>query len=139
MELRERVGIAHGGRDREAVVDEELDQAVAQDGRVLGDRDAERVGTDHFGPQAPRGRSTVTTVGPPGGLTRLRRPSTVWTRSTRPASPEDNEPVVLSWAPPRPSSRTTTRSQVPCWAQDNEAREAWACWATLARSSAAQK
>ena len=54
-------------------------------------------------------------------------------------APLDDEPTVDSWAPPHPSSRTTSRSQVPCWAQEMKAREAWACWATLASSSALQK
>ena len=36
------VGVAHGVGDHEAPVDQQLDQAVAQDGRVLGDDDADR-------------------------------------------------------------------------------------------------
>ncbi len=81
----------------------------------------------------------MTAVGPPGGLAMLRCPSTAPTRSASPASPLDEEPTRLSAAPPRPLSRTTIRSHGPCWAQVSEARDAWACWATLASSSAAQK
>ena len=48
-----------------------------------------------------RGRSTVTTVGPPGGLARSRRPSTAWTRSVRPASPLDEDPTRGQLRPAR--------------------------------------
>ena len=61
----QRARVADRAGDDEATVDQELDQAVAQDGRVLGDGDPECAG--HHGDS---GRSTVTTVGPPGGLTR---------------------------------------------------------------------
>ena len=54
----------------------------------------------------------MTTVGPPGGLTRVSRPSTACTRSVRPARPLDDDPTRDSSAPPRPSSRTTRRSHV---------------------------
>ena len=65
----QRAGVADGAGDDEAAVDQELDQAVAQDGRVLGDGDPQRAG--HHGES---GRSTVTTVGPPRGLTRFEPP-----------------------------------------------------------------
>ena len=104
----QRGRVPDGAGDGEAAVDQQLDQPVAQDGGVLGDGDAERA--DH---QEARGRSTVTTVGPPGGLTRCSRPSTACTRSVSPASPLEEEPTVVSCAPPVPSSRTTMRSQRP--------------------------
>ena len=40
----QRVGVAHGVGDDEAPIGQELDQAVAQDGRVLGDDDPQRTG-----------------------------------------------------------------------------------------------
>ena len=93
-------------------------------------------GGGHLGVQR---RSTVTTVGPRGGLTMSSRPSTACTRSVRPTSPLDDDPMRESYAPPVPSSRTTTRSHPPCSVHVMLAREAWACWATLASSSATQK
>ncbi len=78
---------------------------VADDGRVLGD------GDPHARHQARDGRSTVTTVGPPGGLTRFSRPSTARTRSVSPARPLDG---TRPRAPPQPSSRTTQPQPVPC-------------------------
>ncbi len=127
-------GIPDRPGDGEAAVDQQLDEAVTQNGGILGDGDTE--GADH---QVRNGRSTVTTVGPPGGLTRFRRPSTACTLSVSPARPLDEDPIVVNCAPPMPSSRTTRRNQVPCSAQETDARDAWACWATLARSSATQK
>ena len=79
-ELRNALGIPDGAGDGEAAVDQQLDEAVAQDGRVLGDGDPQRA--DHH---AVSGRSTVTTVGPPCGLTRWSRPSTACTRSVEAA------------------------------------------------------
>ena len=133
-ELRRARWLGHGAGDGEAAVDEELDEAIAENGRVLGDGDPQR--GSH---QTDSGRSTVTTVGPPGGLTRLSRPSTLRTRSVRPARPLDDDPAVGRCAPPGPSSRTTRRNHVPCCAQDTDARDAWACWATFASNSATQK
>jgi len=43
------LGFAHGTVDHEASVHQELDESVTQDGRVLGDDDANRVG--HLGVQ----------------------------------------------------------------------------------------
>src|SRR6185503_10924316 len=81
---------------------EELGQPLAEDRGVLGD--------DH--PQWRRrhvGSSTVTTVGPPSGLSTRNTPSTVCTRSIRPARP----PPACGVAPPRPSS-VTHRRNVDC-------------------------
>ena len=126
--------VADRSDDPKAPVGQELYQPVAEDGGVLRDDDPD--GIAHW---LRHGRSTVTTVGPPGGLAMLRWPSTARTRSVRPARPLDDEPTRVTTAPPRPSSRTTIRSQAPCCAQLTDARDAWACWATLASSSATQK
>lgn len=69
----------------------------------------------------------MTTVGPRGGLTMPRRPSTACTRSVRPAYPLEEDPRRESDAPPIPSSRTTIRSHPPCVVQLMLAREAFAC------------
>ncbi len=87
-ELRRAHRVADGAGDGEAAVHEELDEPVAQNGGVLGDGDTQ--GLDRH---AASGRSTVTTVGPPGGLARCSRPSTVRTRSVRPARPLDVDPT----------------------------------------------
>ena len=123
-----------GVGDLEAAVGEELHQAVAQDGGVLGDGHADGVG--HLGVQRQ-------VDGDHGGTTDRARDVEVTVNGVdpvgEPASPLEEEPTTESRAPPRPSSRTTMRSHWPCWAQLMLALEAWACWTTLARSSATQK
>ena len=40
----QRIGVGDGGGDLESAVEEQLDQPVAEDGRILGDGDPERHG-----------------------------------------------------------------------------------------------
>ena len=68
------VGVGHGGDDLEAAVGEQLGQPGPQQDRVLGDHDS-------------HGSSTVIAVGPPGGLSTVRVPSTAAARWASPRSP----------------------------------------------------
>ena len=92
--LEERVGVLDRGDDLAAVVLEQAREAVAQQREVLGDHDA-------------HGSSARRIVGPPAGLDRNSVPSSASTRLRRPVSP-----LPSGFAPPRPSSRTSTSSRV---------------------------
>ena len=110
--------------DREAVRLEEPDQAVPEEGMVLGEDKA-------------HGISSVTSVGPPGGLDTLIVPSNADSRRITPRMPV---PAAGS-APPRPSSPTTTRSTpaTPSCVISTQPRRAPACLPVLARHSATAK
>ena len=58
------IGIAHGAGDHEAPVDQQLDQAVAQDGRIFGDDDPERGSRGHLSGQPPCSSSRRAAAGP---------------------------------------------------------------------------
>src|ERR1019366_9570780 len=120
-----------------AAVGQDLDQARPDYRRVLGDHNPHR--GLRFG-QAWDGSSTVTTVGPWGGLLPCSLPSTVLTRSASPARP----PRASMRAPPEPSSLTRTRSSPGTCTTSSVACGArpcvvMLCLATLVSSSAAQK
>src|SRR5204863_9048780 len=93
------VGAAHLGHHVVAPFDEQLHQAVAQDGAVLGDDEA-----DHC--SVPGGTTTVTTVGPPSGLSISRLPSSIASLSRSPTRPEP----LPTFAPPEPLSCTMIRN-----------------------------
>src|ERR1019366_6892028 len=112
---------AWGGDHVVARVDEQPGESLTEEDRVLGDHDA-------------HGSSTWMTVGPPGGLSMRRWPSTPATRS---ASPERPPPVGS--APPTPSSRTLMLSTPATARMSTEACRARACLATLASDSATTK
>src|SRR5262245_43013047 len=59
-----------------------------------------------FGEDNAHGSSIVTTVGPPDGLSSVSEPSNVPRRRVKPARPVPRS----GSAPPRPSSRTVSRS-----------------------------
>ena len=90
------LGVGHGRDDLEAAVGQQLGQALPQQHGVLGDHDS-------------HGSSTVIVVGPPGGLSMARVPSTAAARWASPSSPLP----AAGAAPPWPSSLTTTRSRSP--------------------------
>ena len=70
----ERGTVGHRGHDLGAGLLEEPDQALAEQDRVLGQ-------------DYPHGRSAVSRVGPPRGLSTSNRPSTACSRSASPARP----------------------------------------------------
>src|SRR5450755_1801584 len=129
----ERLGVAAGGGDDVATVGQDLRQAGPDHRGILGDHYPHRPGPRPC--QACDGNSTVTAVGPPGGLLISSLPSTVLTRSASPARP----PPAAIRAPPAPSSLTRTRSSPATCTASSVARRAPPCLATLASSSAAQK
>src|SRR5690242_18473782 len=108
--------------------DKHLHQAAAQNRAVLA--------VDQPGNcSAPAGTPTVTTWGPPAGLSISNRPSTIASRSRRPVNPEP----LPTFAPPEPLSSTMIRSSA---ASPLIRTEAWLApeWRdTLASSSATQK
>ncbi|GII05350.1 hypothetical protein Pta02_73580 [Planobispora takensis] len=93
----QRVAVAHGGHHVVTVGAQQLGQAIPQDDGVFGDDDAHGQAAHRC-----RGRSTVTAVGPPGGLWIIRCPSTVLSRSASPARPP---PGRMVRRPPRRRGR----------------------------------
>ena len=71
----ERLGVGHGRDDLEPAVGERPGQPGLEQDGVLGDHD-------------PHGSSTVMVVGPPGGLSTAKVPSTAAARWANPRSPE---------------------------------------------------
>src|SRR4029453_11329426 len=118
----QRFGVAHGGDDLAAAVVEQLGQPGLEQHGVLGDHD-------------PHGSSTVIAVGPPGGLSTVRVPSTPAARWVSPRSrvpaPSAAAPPPSRVAPPRPSSLTTMRSRSPTRTTATSAEPASACLAPL--------
>ena len=117
------VGVADGGHDLLAGVDEDAGQAGAQQDGVLGDHDA-------------HGSSTEIVVGPPSGLI------------TYSVAAQAGDPVaqalrgrcrVTASAPPTPSSRTSMTRRSPARAMATSARVAWAWRATLVSASLTTK
>src|SRR5215212_6716737 len=88
------LAVARLADDVEARVREQAHGALAQEDGVFGDHDA-------------HGISARMVVPLPGGLCTSRRPSSALRRSARPRSPLPPP----GWAPPRPSSRTSTTSR----------------------------
>src|SRR6202042_2412474 len=132
--VEQRSRVADRSDDVVTAPGQSLGQAVPHDGGILGDNDAER-GQGRGGHQACPGSEMVTVVGPPQGLARTRRPSTVWARSRRPARP----PPTAMRAPPPPSSVTVMTTSPSCSVTDMAAPVARPCLAMLASSSEAQK
>src|ERR1017187_490959 len=128
-----RLGVADGGQDNVTTIGQDLHQAGPDHRRVLSTDDPHRRGLRLC--QACDGISTVTTVGPPGGLAISIVPSTVLTRSASPARP----PPASTRAPPAPSSLTRSRSSPGTCTASRVACRAPLCLAVLASSSAAQK
>ena len=87
---------ADRGDDLGAGLLEQPDQALPEQHRVLGE-------------DYPHGRSAVSRVGPPRGLSTVSSPSTACSRSASPARPCPGADT----APPVPSSSTRTRSRSP--------------------------
>src|SRR5207245_233529 len=87
----------HGRDHVEAVRGQQVRQAAPEKGEVFGEDNA-------------HGTSSVTVVGPPGGLVRTMSPSNV---ARRPPTPRNPVPLAGS-APPPPSSTTVTRSLSAC-------------------------
>src|SRR5690606_3129493 len=100
-----------------ALVGEQPDQALPQQGRVLGE--------DHA-----HGSSAETSVGPPRGLSMCRTPSRAPTRPRSPASP-----LPDGSAPPLPSSSTRTASRPPVSATRTSTAVAPECLAALVTAS----
>ena len=90
-----------------------------------------------LGEDKAHGISSITSVGPPGGLDTLIVPSNADSRRITPRIPV---PAAGS-APPRPSSPTTTRSTpaTPSCVISTQPRWAPACLPVLARHSATAK
>src|SRR5690606_38345153 len=115
----ELVGVADGGVHRDALVQEEGPETLAQEGGVLGDHHV-------------HGSTAVTVVGPPAGLATSSEPPSAAARPARPASPRPSR----GDAPPRPSSVTVARTAPSAEVTVIVVRVAPACLATFARASA---
>src|SRR5690606_31644826 len=103
----------------------QLRQALAQQGRVLGDHDT-------------HGILTSTVVGPPRGLCSTTAPPWTATRSASPVTPVPRRRPP----PPTPSSVSLLTSSlllVPVTRRHSRTRSARACRTALATSSATQK
>src|SRR6185312_2057558 len=113
----------------EAGVGQHPFQPLGEQNGVLGHDDtragvAGRAGHGH-------GITACSRVPPPGGLCTVSEPPTEATRSASPASPLPDP----AWAPPTPSSLTSTSSRPACSRTVTTAALAWACLATLASAS----
>src|SRR5437899_1731340 len=104
---------------------EQLHQAIAQDGAVFGDDEAGHC-------SAPGGTTTVTTVGPPAGLSISSLPSSIANRSRKPVRPEP----LPTCTPPEPLSSTMIRNSAVSPLMRTEPWLAAECRVTLASSSA---
>src|SRR5262249_36321081 len=118
---QQRVSVAHGRDDLEAVVAQEALQAVAQEREVLG---------DHY----PHGMSALISVGPPSGLATRSVPSSASIRRRRPL-----RPLPFGFAPPMPSSATSTVSMSPSRRMRMSTRFACECLLAFASASATTK
>src|SRR5262249_38391626 len=118
----QRIAVTHRCHHLLAGVDEQVREPGAQEDGVFGDHD-------------PHGNSTMTVVGPPGGLRTCIRPPRALTRSARPWRPLPR----AGSAPPTPSSVISTTRRSRCRAMATDAFVAWACLATLARASVTTK
>ena len=128
----QRFRVAHRRAHLVAAIGEQPGQALPQHHGVLRDHDTHQVPP----PVIRMGSSTVTLVGPPGGLdtSATRRPSTRAARSPASPVPRDGS------APPRPSSLTRNRSRSGrCVSMSISILFAELCLIALASSSAAQK
>ena len=107
-DVEQRVGVAHGGHDLLAGVDQQAGQPGSQQHGVLGDHD-------------PHGSSTRRVVGPPAGLMHVA----ACRRGRRPGRAGRRRPVPRSGsAPPTPSSRTSTTRRSPARTMADQARVA---------------
>src|SRR4051794_8445614 len=114
-----------GARGRDDLVAVRLDQSddpVAEQVEVFGYKDS-------------HGTTILTLVGPPTGLVTSQTPSKTASRRRRPSSP----PPGRTFAPPWPSSSTSTTRSASLRVMAMRACVAWACLTVLVSSSAMAK